>query len=87
MSSCVDMSTCSALAFDRESRICPRETGDSKTNSSPWACAASATPTQFDTITLARVMVGPPSLCGMPIGCVSVRSTCGAPGSKHAANK
>eukprot|EP00965_Chrysotila_dentata_P222168 6192800-Pleurochrysis_carterae.AAC.2 len=46
-------------------------------------CAASATRTQFATIALARVTVAgkPPSLCGTPIGCSRVRSTCGAPGS------
>eukprot|EP00965_Chrysotila_dentata_P185612 6128011-Pleurochrysis_carterae.AAC.1 len=45
--------------------------------------------TQLDTIALARVIVAgsPPSLCGMPIVCLSVRSTCSAPGSKRAADQ
>eukprot|EP00965_Chrysotila_dentata_P064626 2142693-Pleurochrysis_carterae.AAC.2 len=89
MSSCVDMSTCSALPLIANLEFAPRETGDLKTNSPPWACAASATPTQLDTVALARVMVAgsPPSLCGLPIGCLSVRSTCGAPSSKRAADQ
>eukprot|EP00965_Chrysotila_dentata_P117281 3876128-Pleurochrysis_carterae.AAC.1 len=54
----------------------------------PCLCAASATRTQFLTIALARVTIAgrPPSLWGTPIGFSRVQRTCGAPGSKRAAD-
>eukprot|EP00965_Chrysotila_dentata_P176966 5844691-Pleurochrysis_carterae.AAC.1 len=54
----------------------------------PRMCVTSAILTQLKTIALARNTVAgrPPSLCGTPIGCLRVRRTCGAPGSKRAAD-
>eukprot|EP00965_Chrysotila_dentata_P136668 4519843-Pleurochrysis_carterae.AAC.1 len=54
----------------------------------PCMCAISAIFTQLETIALARSNVAgrPPSLCGTPIGYSCVRKTCGAPGSKRAAD-
>eukprot|EP00965_Chrysotila_dentata_P170356 5622997-Pleurochrysis_carterae.AAC.1 len=87
-SSCVDMSACSLLPSTANRESAPRETGDSKIKLPPCLCAASATRTQFLMIALARVTVAgrPPSLLGTLIGCSRVRSTCGAPGSKRAAD-
>eukprot|EP00965_Chrysotila_dentata_P084600 2792261-Pleurochrysis_carterae.AAC.1 len=66
----------------------PRDTGDSNVKLLPCTCVISAILTQLETIAFARSTVAgrPPSLCGNPIGCSSVRGTCGAPGSKRAAD-
>eukprot|EP00965_Chrysotila_dentata_P080975 2672768-Pleurochrysis_carterae.AAC.1 len=77
MSSCVDMSTCSALPWMARREDCPRDTGDSKMKLPPCLWAAIATRTQLLTIAFARMTVAgrPPSFRGKPIGCSVVRST------------
>eukprot|EP00965_Chrysotila_dentata_P235008 6200498-Pleurochrysis_carterae.AAC.4 len=87
-SSCVDMSACSLLPSIAKQKSAPRDTGDSKMKFPPRMCEASAILTQLEAIALARSTVAgrPPSLCGSPIGYLRVRRTCGAPGSKRAAD-
>eukprot|EP00965_Chrysotila_dentata_P167828 5542234-Pleurochrysis_carterae.AAC.1 len=82
------MSACSPLPSMANRDSDPRGTGDSNTKLPPRMCVASATRTQFVTIAFAQMTVAgrPPSLCGTPIGCSRVRRTCGAPGSKRAAD-
>eukprot|EP00965_Chrysotila_dentata_P014227 471724-Pleurochrysis_carterae.AAC.2 len=77
MSSCVDMSTCSALSSMAKREDRPRDTGDSKMKPPPCLWAAIATRTQFLRIAFARMTVAgkPPSFCGTPIGCSVVQST------------
>eukprot|EP00965_Chrysotila_dentata_P181816 6002014-Pleurochrysis_carterae.AAC.1 len=54
----------------------------------PCMCAISAISTQLETIALAHSTVAgrPPSPCGTPIEYSCARRTCGAPGSKRAAD-
>eukprot|EP00965_Chrysotila_dentata_P035614 1185208-Pleurochrysis_carterae.AAC.1 len=77
MSSCFDMSTCSALPSMAKREDRPRDTGDSKMKLPLCLCAAIATRTQLLTIAFARMTVAgrPPSFCGTPIGCSAVRRT------------
>eukprot|EP00965_Chrysotila_dentata_P145419 4803039-Pleurochrysis_carterae.AAC.1 len=77
MSSCVDMSTCSALPSMAKRKDRPLDTGDSNMKLPPCLWAAIATRKQFLTIAFARMTVAgrPPSFCGTPIGCSVVRST------------
>eukprot|EP00965_Chrysotila_dentata_P154384 5101915-Pleurochrysis_carterae.AAC.3 len=77
MSSCVDMSTCSALTLMAKREDRPRDTGDSKMKLPPYLWAAIATRTQLLTIAFARMTVAgrPPSFCGTPIGYSAVRGT------------
>eukprot|EP00965_Chrysotila_dentata_P168421 5561413-Pleurochrysis_carterae.AAC.1 len=86
--SCVDMSACSLLPSIAKRESAPRDTGDLKMKFPPRMCVASAILTQLEKIALARSTVSgrPPSLCGNPIGYLRVRRTCGAPGSKRAAD-
>eukprot|EP00965_Chrysotila_dentata_P219389 6191116-Pleurochrysis_carterae.AAC.1 len=76
-SSCELISTCSLLPFIANRDRAPRDTSDSNTNCPPWCCAALATRTQVLTMALARTTGAgkPPSRCGTPIGCRSVRNT------------
>eukprot|EP00965_Chrysotila_dentata_P217414 6189975-Pleurochrysis_carterae.AAC.1 len=69
-------------------KFVPHEAGDSKTKLPLLSCAALAIRTQFATMAFARITVAgnPPSFCGTHIGCSRVRRTCGAPGSKRAAD-
>eukprot|EP00965_Chrysotila_dentata_P132629 4385664-Pleurochrysis_carterae.AAC.1 len=87
-SSCVDISACSLLPFIAKRESAPRDTGDSKMKFPPRMCVTSAILTQLETIALARSSVAgrPPSLCGILIGYLRLRRTCGAPGSKRAAD-
>eukprot|EP00965_Chrysotila_dentata_P027548 915633-Pleurochrysis_carterae.AAC.1 len=57
MSSCVDMSTCSALPSIAKREDRPRDTGDSKTKLPSCLCAADATRTQLLTMAFARMTV------------------------------
>eukprot|EP00965_Chrysotila_dentata_P023407 776007-Pleurochrysis_carterae.AAC.1 len=79
---------CSLLPSIAKRESVPRDTGDSKMKLLPRMCVASAILTQLETIALARSTVAgrPPSLCGTPIGYLRMRRTCGAPGSKRAAD-
>eukprot|EP00965_Chrysotila_dentata_P070201 2318743-Pleurochrysis_carterae.AAC.2 len=67
----------------------PRDTGDSNMNWRPLSSAAVAMRTKLVTIAFASTIVAgrPPPVCGTPIGCLLVRSTCGAPGSNRAAEQ
>eukprot|EP00965_Chrysotila_dentata_P116786 3859906-Pleurochrysis_carterae.AAC.1 len=83
------MSACSLLPSIAKRESAFRDTGDSKMKFPPRMCVTSAILTQLETIALARSTVAgrPPSFCGTPIGCLRVRRTCGAPGSKRAADQ
>eukprot|EP00965_Chrysotila_dentata_P198321 6178715-Pleurochrysis_carterae.AAC.1 len=82
------MSRCSLFSSIAKRESAPRETGDPKTKLPLLSCAALAIRTLFATMAFARITVAgePPSLRSTPIGCSRGRRTCGAPGSKRAAD-